>query len=88
MQENVNKHYRKLYVIDWNIEQKMSIIINDDKHYLNYKIATNNIRLTSHIRDNRIGLINYTVALTRTNIIVRTEYEKVIIILLNSLKEY
>ena len=51
----------------------MSIIVDDNKHYLTYKISTDNLRLVQYIRDNRVELVNYVAVLIATNIITRIE---------------
>ena len=48
----------------------MSVVIDDDKHHLNYKIPTDYLRFTRHIRNNRLDMVNHTVALPGTNIIL------------------
>ena len=53
----------------------MSAVIDNYKHYLNNKIATNNLRLTHHILYNRADLTSYTSFFTSTNMIVRRECE-------------
>ena len=54
----------------------MSVLVADDKVHLNYKIPTDNLRFTRHVRDNRLGTVNHAVALTGTNLILWNEYEK------------
>ena len=54
----------------------MSAVIDDDKHHINYKVSTNNLRLECHIRDNRLGRMNHDVALTGANLIFWNECEK------------
>ena len=54
----------------------MIILIDDEKHHLKCKTPTDGFHLGRHIRDDRIGLINHTVALTGCNILLSTEYEK------------
>ena len=61
---------------DWDVNDTMSVVIDDDKHHLNYKILTDNLRFTRHIRDNMLGMVNHTVALTGTNDILWNEHEK------------
>ena len=41
----------------------MSIIIENNKYYPNYKISVDNLSLIRYVRDNRIGLVNRTIAL-------------------------
>lgn len=43
----------------------MSAVIDDRKHHLNFKIATNNLRLIYQIHDNQLGIRNYAMALTK-----------------------
>ena len=54
----------------------MSTVIDDDKYHLNWKIPADNLGFIRHIWDNWIDLVNYVAALTSTNTILRTEYEK------------
>ena len=62
-----NSHYRNLHVKYWETNYTMSVVIDDDKHELNYKVSTDNLLLILHIRDNRLGIVNHDVALTGAN---------------------
>ena len=61
---------------DWDISDTMSVVTHDDKHHLNYNVPTDNLRLTRHIRDNILGMVNHAVTLTGTNLMLWNEYEK------------
>ena len=75
-QDFVNEHCRNLCVTDWNINDMMSVVVDDDKVHLNFKIPTDNLRSTRHMRDDRIGLVSHNAALTTSNMIIRSEFEK------------
>ena len=53
----------------------MSLVIHNDKHHLNYKIAIDNLQLIRHIRNNRLGLVNHTAVLIGSNLIIRSNYK-------------
>ena len=67
----VNSHYYNLHVKDWGMNDAMNVVIDDVKQHLNYKVPGNNLWLTRHARDNRLGIVNHTVALN-----LWSEYEK------------
>ena len=72
-----NAHYHNLYVKDWDMNNTMSAVVDNDKVHLNYKTPADNFRSTCHVRDNRLGIANHTAALTGTNLILCNEYEKI-----------
>ena len=41
----------------------------------NYKIPTDNLRLSRHIRDNRVGLVRHAADFPSTNIVILSEHE-------------
>ena len=76
LQSTVNSHYRKLYIKDWDINQKMSIVIDDDKHHFNINVGTDNLKSARHVRDNRQGLTCHAAASASNNFTLGTQHEK------------
>ena len=64
IQGAVNSHYRNVYVKDWDASDTMSVVIDDVKYHLNYKVTTDYLWLIHHIRENRLGMVNHTIPLT------------------------
>ena len=63
IQGAANSYYHNLCVKDWDTNDTMSIVIDDDKYHLNHKVSTDNLRLTRHVRDRRFRMVNHDVAL-------------------------
>ena len=76
LEDVLNKHFRALCVLDWDISKRMSIIIDNDKYHLNCKIPTDNLHFIRHIRDSLISLVNYAPVLTASSVVVRVKYGK------------
>ena len=57
-------------------EQKIGIVIDDDKHHIEMKIASNNLKNTRYVRDNRQGLTCHAAASTCNNFVLGTQYER------------
>ena len=53
----------------------MSVVSDDDKHNLKYEAPADNLRLTRHTIDNRLGIVNHDVALSGTSLILWNECE-------------
>ena len=66
----VNVYYQNLYVKDQDINNVLSVGVNNIKVYLNYKIPAGNFWFVLHVKDNRLGIINHTTALTGMNLIL------------------
>ena len=62
IQGAVNSHYHNLHVKDWDKNDAMSVLIRDDKTHLNYKVP--------NTHDNRLVMVNHTVDLTGTKLIL------------------
>lgn len=65
-----------MFVIDWDANNKISMVIDDDKHHANVKIASDNLKNARHVRDNRQGLTCHAAASTSNNFVIGTEYER------------
>ena len=70
MQNALRSHYQTFHIAFWDINNKMSVEIADDKHHLNNKTASDNLNLTRCMSDNRVGIVNHTVALFGCNLIL------------------
>ena len=75
MREILNNICRNLFITDWSVNNKLSIVIDNNKHHINMKLASDNLKNTRHVRDNRQGLICHAAASTSNNFIIGTEYE-------------
>ena len=76
IQCTVNTHHRNICAKDWDANDTMSVVTDDDEHHLNCKIPADNLRFSRHVRDNRLGMVNHAVTLTGTKITSRNDHEK------------
>ena len=75
LQANINSFLNNIYVCSQNIDIIMYFEINNDKVYLNYKMATDNARHVHYKRNNIFGIVCYTLALSTIAILVGFEFK-------------
>ena len=74
MQNALSSHYKMFNVACWDINNKMSVEISDDKNHLNHKTPSDNLHLTTLIRNSQVSLVNHTISLVRCNLNLWMEY--------------
>ena len=46
---------------DWDTNDTMGDVIDDDKHHLNYDMSADDLHLTLHTSDKRLEMMNHAV---------------------------
>ena len=77
VQDSTCPHYRKSHINEQNFDNKMSLVIEDDKYHLNYNIFTYNFRLTRNLHYNRVRLVCRATTLNDGKMIIRSECETI-----------
>ena len=72
MKNALRSHYQTFYIAFWDINNKISVAIADDKHHFNHKTASDHLNLTRCMSNNRVGIANHTVVLSGCNLILWT----------------
>jgi hypothetical protein len=78
MQSAFNATCRKIFIIGINeIDLTLMIVLDDDKiHYETLKRDTDGLKVSRHIKDNRLGHVLHTAVLTYSGVVIGVEAER------------
>ena len=71
----MGNHFRKSHIVGWEINIIMIMCICNNKHHVNFKLPTDNLRVTDHAIKNRTGLANHTASCTGRHIVACMGHE-------------